>query len=53
MGVLRKGVDRLEERTRRNRMKRKEQKKRKPVKKGEDKPQVKLTIPSRRRKRKK
>jgi len=48
MGVLRKGIERLEDRTRRNRMKRNEKKKRKPEKSGKDKPSVKLTIPSRR-----
>jgi hypothetical protein len=53
MGVLRKGVDRLEDRTRRNRMKRKGQKKRRPEKSGKDKPSIKLTIPSRRGRRKK
>jgi len=51
MGVLRKGIDRLEDRTRRNRIKRNEKKKRKPVKKGEKKPSIKLTIPSRRRRK--
>jgi hypothetical protein len=53
MGVLRKGMERLENRTRKNRMKRNEQKKRQPGKKGENKPSIKPTIPSRRGRRKK
>jgi len=55
MGVLRKGVERLEDRTRRNRMKRNEKKKKKKKqdKSGKDKPSIKLTIPSRRGRRKK
>jgi hypothetical protein len=53
MGVLRKGVERLENRTRRNRMKRNEKKKRHPEKSGKNKPSIKLTIPSRRGRRKK
>jgi hypothetical protein len=53
MGVLRKGKERLENRTRRNWLKRKEQKKRRPEKKEKNKPLIKLTIPSRRGKRKK
>jgi hypothetical protein len=52
MGVLRKGMERLENRTRKNRMKRNEQKKRQPGKKGENKSSIKLTIPSRRGRRK-
>jgi len=53
MGVLRNGVEKLEDRTRRKRMKRKEQKKRQPEKRGKNKPSIKLTIPSRRGRRKK
>jgi hypothetical protein len=52
MGVLRKGVERLENRTRRNRMKKNEKKKRRPDKSGKDKTEVKLTIPSRRGRKK-
>jgi hypothetical protein len=53
MGVIRKGKERLENRTRRNSMKRDEQKKRQPKKSGKNKPSIKLTIPSRRGRRKK
>jgi hypothetical protein len=53
MGVLRKGIERLENRSRRNRMKRNEKKKRQPEKSGKNKPLTKLTIPSRRGRRKK
>jgi len=53
MGVLHNGKEKLENLTRKNRMKRSEQKKRQPGKSGENKPSIKLTIPSRRGRRKK
>ncbi len=53
MGVLRKGKERLENRTRRARMKRSEQKKRPPRKGEKNKLLLQLTIPSRRARRKK
>jgi hypothetical protein len=52
MGVLHKGKEKLENLTRRSRMKRSEEKKRPPRKSGKDKPSLKLTIPSRRVRRK-
>jgi len=53
MGISNSGKEKLENLTRKARMKRNEQKK-KQTKKGEKKkPSLKLTIPSRRRKRKK
>jgi predicted RNA-binding protein YlqC (UPF0109 family) len=53
MGVLHKGKEKLENLKRRTRMKRSEQKKRQPKKSGKNKPSLKLTIPSRRGRRKK
>ena len=53
MGVIHDGKEKLENLARRTRMKRSEKKKRQPVKSGEEKPALKLTIPSRRGRRKK
>jgi hypothetical protein len=53
MGVLHDGKEKLENLTRRARMKRSEQKKRPPGKSGKNKTSLKLTIPSRRGRRKK
>jgi hypothetical protein len=53
MGVLRKGVERLENRTRRNRVKKNEKKKTKIEKRKKSEPSIKLAIPSRRGRRKK
>jgi len=53
MGVLQKGKEKLENLMRRTRMKRSEQKKRQPRKSRKNKHSLKLTIPSRRGKRKK
>jgi len=53
MGVLHSGKEKLENLTRKTRMKRSEQKRRPPRKSGKNKPLLKLTIPSRQGKRKK
>jgi hypothetical protein len=53
MGVLHDGKEKLENLTRRARMKRSEQKKRQPRKSEKNKPSLKLTIPSRRGRKKK
>jgi hypothetical protein len=52
MGVLHNGKEKRENLTRKNRMKRSEQKKRQPGKSGKNRPSIKLTIPSRRGRRK-
>jgi hypothetical protein len=53
MGVLHKGKEKSENLIRRTRMKRSEQKKRPPRKGKKNKPLLRLTIPSRRGRRKK
>jgi hypothetical protein len=53
MGVLHNGKEKFENLIRRTRMKRSEQKKRPPRKGEKNKPLLQLTIPSRRRRRKK
>jgi len=53
MDVRHNGKEKLENLARRTRMKRSAQKKRQPGKSGKNKPSIKLTIPSRRSKRKK
>ena len=53
MGVLHRGKEKHENLIKRNRMKRKEQKRKPPRKSGKNKPLLKLTIPSRQGKRKK
>lgn len=53
MGVLRNGKEKSENIKRKTRMKRKEQKKRPPRKGEKNKPSLRLTIPSRRGRRKK
>jgi hypothetical protein len=53
MGVLQNGKEKSENLKRKARMKRKEQKKSQPKKGGKNKPALRLTIPSRRGKRKK
>jgi len=53
MGVLHTGKERFENLIRKTRMKRSEEKKRPPRKRGKNKLLLQLTIPSRRRTRKK